>query len=292
VSSNLRPFVQLDYAGRLGPGDGRYIVRDSGGERVLVVGGLTGLASGFVKARRRGKPKRAAEAPGQPEVPVTRLTVIRPEPFASEGDAEAWLAEMTASSEAADELIDGALALVNRALHAHNLATQDPYGSGASALAALAIRIGYGNGDEVADGRWTEAAAVPPPAGPRRRSEALRPQERLAAELGGREPADACETLLLRARADLEGERSRAAALQLRVGLEALLAEVSAGGLEGEHAAKQEADLELLSGRRSMTGDAANEASRGELSEARAAEVSETLQICERVLRRRRILSQ
>jgi hypothetical protein len=292
VSSDLRPFVQFEYPGRLGPGDGRYIVRESERERVLVIGGLSGLASGFVKARRRGKPKRAEGPPSELEVPVTRLTVVRAEPFAGDEEAASWLAEATDSAEAADELIDDALALVNRALHAHSVATQDPYGSGASALAALAIRVGYGTGDEVADGRWREAATVPPPAGPRRRSDALRPQERVAAELSGREQPDTCEALLLRARADLEGDRVREAALQLRVGLEALLAEVSAEGLAVEHADKQEADLTALRDRRSITGDAANEALKGELSEGRAAEVSETLELCERVLRRRRILRQ
>ena len=221
---------------------------------------------------------------------MTRLTVIRGEPFESDEEAASWLAVATESTERADELIDDALALVNRALHAHNVATQDPHGAGASALAALAIRVGYGSGDEVADGRWSEAATVPPPAGPRRRSDALRPQERLAAELSGREHADACETLLLRARADLDGGRTREAALQLRVGLEALLAEASADGLPAEHAEKQLADLAALEERRSITGDAANEALKGELSEARAAEVTETLEVCERVLRRRRIL--
>jgi hypothetical protein len=293
VKSNLLPFVQFDYAGRLGPGDGRYLIREAGGERVLVVGGFSGPVSGFVKGRRRrGRPKRAQQRPEPPEVPITRLTVIRSKPFAGREDADAWLREATGSTERADELIGEALALVNRALHAHRVATQDPYGGGASALGALTIRLGFGSGDEVADGRWAEAVEVPPPSGPRRRSDALRPQERLAAELGGREPANACETLLLRARADLDGGRVREAALQLRVGLEALLAEVSAEGLTGEHAEKQAADLALLDERRSMTGDAANEALKGELSGKLARELSETLEICERVLRRRRILRQ
>ena len=47
--------------------------------------------------------------------------------------------------------------------------------------------------------------------------------------LGGRERVDVCETLLLRARADLDAGREREAALQLRVGLEALLAELKGG---------------------------------------------------------------
>ena len=98
----------------------------------------------------------------------------------------------------------------------------------------------------------------------------------MAATLGRREARIACETLLLRARADLDGERTREAALQLRVGLEALLAEVG----RGRPSARRRAPGELASSRRprrrpisrrfgerrGMTGDAANEALAGELS--------------------------
>ena len=52
------------------------------------------------------------------------------------------------------------------------------------------------------------------------------PEERFAALLGGREQALACEELVLRARADLDAGREREAALEARVALEALLAEL------------------------------------------------------------------
>jgi len=129
---------------------------------------------------------------------------------------------------------------------------------------------------------------VPYPERRRRRAGALRPQERLAAVLAGREPINVCETLLLRARADLEQEHPREAALQLRAGLEALLAELPAGGDEGDQAQ----DLAALGERRESTGQAAQEALAGELSTQRAGEVAETLGICERVLRRRQILAE
>jgi hypothetical protein len=90
---------------------------------------------------------------------------------------------------------------------------------------------------------------------------------------------------VIRARADLDAGRIREAALQLRVGLEALLAERDA-----LTAPDQDEDLASLDQRRSITGSAANEALAGELSEERAAEVSETLRIAERVLRRKRAL--
>ncbi len=300
----LLPFVQLDFAGRLGPDDGRYLIRSADGsaEHVLVVGGPLGLAAGMRRGRRRRRrSSRTTPAGATPEVPITRLTVIRPGSFGGSQAAEAWLAEVGASEERSDELIGEALRIANRALHAWRLATQDPYGARAAEALTLTRRVGFGTGDELADGRWSEAIEVPAAPGPRRRADALGPQERMAAALGRRETPLACEVLLLRARADLDGDRPREAALQLRVGLEALLAEIKAkpptgagkgagAELASEQAAAQVADLEALRERRSMTGDAANEALRGEVSGARAAEVTETLRVCERILRRRRIL--
>ena len=300
TSAGLLPFVQFDFPGRLGPDDGRYLVRSDSGEveHVLVVGGVEGLAATRRGRRRRGRARDADDS--TPAVPLTRVTVIRPRGYASADEAKGWMDELTGSQEEMDALVAEGLRVVNRALHTHHVAAQDPFGGGASETAALATRVGFGTGDELADGRWTEAALVPPQPGPRRRAEALRPQERLAAELGRREATAACETLLLRARADLDGERAREAALQLRVGLEALLAEVTAdapapagagAALASDQLTRQAADLEALATRRAITGEAANEALGGELSTARAAEVEETLAICERVLRRRRVLA-
>ena len=103
--------------------------------------------------------------------------------------------------------------------------------------------------------------------------------------LAGREPIDVCETLLLRARADLDQGRPREAALQLRAGLQALLAE-----LPGSAGADQAEDLAALRERLESTAEAADEALAGELPAERADEVAETLGICERILRRRQIL--
>ncbi len=156
----------------------------------------------------------------------------------------------------------------------------------------MAVRIGYGSGEEIADGRFSAAREVDVWASGasrrRRRQEDLRPQERVAAVLGGRERIDACETLLLRARADLDAGRQREAALQLRVGLEALLVELHGGptgsrprGGHGDAAAS--AARGRRGGQRSPAG--------GELTcGAGAISVRELLRVCERVLRRRRIL--
>ena len=92
--------------------------------------------------------------------------------------------------------------------------------------------------------------------------------------------------MLLRARADLDAGRTREAALQLRVGLEALLAELAEAVEDPGH----EEDMALLAERRGEAGEAANLALRGELDPASAASVEELLAVCERVLRRRRVL--
>ena len=153
------------------------------------------------------------------------------------------------------------------------------------------ILIGYGSGEETADGRFTRARQVdvrPGASRRRRREEELRPQERVAAVLGGRERLDACETLLLRARADLDAGRDREAALQLRVGLEALLVELQ-GRPRRSRARGGHGDAERAPTARPAS--AANAALRGRAERASSASRSEELlKLCERVLRRRRVL--
>lgn len=292
-------FVQLDIPGRLGLDDGRYLLRESAfgpvpeekpdeespPHAVLVVETLGGVPTSRGRARRRPRSRPAERAAAPPEVPLTRLTVIPAEPLEA-GSEASWLATTRGNSEAVEAALADALRVVNAAVHAHGVATQDPYVQEVGAGAALATRIGYGTGAGLADGRWEEATEVTLPARRQRRAQALRPQERLAAVLGGRESLDACETLLLRARADLDADRHREAALQLRAGLDALLAE-----LADRAGPDQEEDLAALQERRAATEQTASEALRGELSADRSREVAATLAICERVLRRRQILS-
>jgi hypothetical protein len=211
-------------------------------------------------------------------------------PFAGEGEAERWLEAAIEAEETADELVADGIELLNRALHVHAVAAADPHVHELTPERAVAVRIGYGNGEELAAGRFISAREVDVWASGasrrRRRQEDLRPQERVAAVLGGRESIDVCETLLLRARADLDAGRDREAALQLRVGLEALLVELKAGLADPAH----DEDMGTLSTRRTEVGEAANAALAGELGPEQALRVRELLELCERVLRRRRIL--
>ena len=218
-------------------------------------------------------------------MPLTTLTTVRPQGLGDQDAAEAWLAALRDDPEAIAAELSEALVFVNGAVHAHRAAVLDPDLADVGAEHALAVRIGFGSGEQLVDGRFTQAIEVPRSAR-RRRGEVLRPQERVAAVLGGRETVAACELLVLRARSDLDGGRGRETALQLRVGLEALLAE-----REVLHVPGQDEDLAALDERRRITGEAANEALTGELSGERLAEVTETLRLCERVLRRRRALS-
>lgn len=242
--------------------------------------------------RRRRRARRAEPEAEPAPLPLSRVTAIRAfAPFESDSEAARWLDEATEAEDTIDVLIGDAVALLNRALHAQAVAGADPHGRALAPERAVAARVGYGSGEETAAGRFSAAREVDVWASGgsrrRRRQEDLRPQERVAAVLGGRERLDACETLLLRARADLDAGRQREAALQLRVGLEALLVELRGALTDADH----ERDMTTLHKRRAEVGAAANEALRGPLAEDNAANVTALLAICGRVLRRRRILS-
>jgi hypothetical protein len=241
--------------------------------------------------RRRRRPK-AAEAGAPPDaLPLSRVTAVRAEaPFGGEEEAALWLEETLADEERIEAVLGEGVELLNRALHAQAVASADPRLSETEAARAALARIGYGSGEQVAAGRFSSARELDPrhSSGSRRRQrqDEMRPQERTAAILGGRERVDACETLLLRARADLDAGRRREAALQLRVALEALLVELAGALADPGH----EDDMRRLEARRGEAGKAANAALRGDLDDEQERQVRELVEICERILRRRRVL--
>jgi hypothetical protein len=241
--------------------------------------------------RRRRRPRRAVPDEPPSPLPLSRVTAIQAfAPIESEAEAARWLDEACEAEDTVDVLVEDGIALLNRALHAQAVAGAEPRAQADLAPEqAVAVRVGYGSGEEIAAGRFSDAREVDVAGGTsrrRRREEELRPQERVAAVLRGRERLDACETLLLRARADLDAGREREAALQLRVGLEALLVELKDALTDPGH----EQDMATLAARRAEAGDAANAALRGSLKQEQLAEVQELLEICERTLRRRRVL--
>jgi hypothetical protein len=224
------------------------------------------LAGGGERPRRRlgrRRPRSLRTAPPA-RAPITRVTVIGAEPFPDRATAEAWLDDLRGRPEAlARELADG-LKQLNWMLRAHRAATRDPYVREVSARQALARRVGYGDGNAVADGRYAAAVEVrSPPERRGRRAERLAPEESVAGLLGGREELLACEELVLRAALDLDAGRHREAALQARIALETLLAELAGGG--GPAGTRAGPALAGLDERRQALARAANRALDGDL---------------------------
>jgi hypothetical protein len=217
--------VQLEFGFLLGPADGRYLTRaepDGPTQAVLVLSTL-----GSPERRRLGsrRPRAIGDADPTP-VPTSRATVVRPEPFDSRAGASAWLAALRDDREAAQGERDAAVRVLNLALRAQRAAHADPYIADVSGERSLVARIGFGRGDAVADGRFGEAVELPRAAARRVTRSMEAPEERFAALLGAREQALVAEELVLRARIDLNARRPREAALQARVALEALMAEL------------------------------------------------------------------
>jgi hypothetical protein len=271
--------------------DGRYLARANGPEGDESVLVLQRIGAPPAARRRKRRPRRV-EVDGEPAaLTLTRATAIRAfAPLADDTEAARWLDEACEAEDTVEVLVDEGLALINRALHAQAVAAAAPRANSELGVeAAERILIGYGSGEEVAASRFRDARAVdvgPRATRRRQREEELRPQERVAALLGGREHLDACETLLLRARADLDAGRDREAALQLRVGLEALLVELKGALSDPGH----EEDMGVLNERKAEAGEAANAALEGHLGANQSAQVEELLKVSERILRRRRVL--
>lgn len=209
----------------LGPPDGRYLIRraehggDAAPSHVLVLRTL-----GARERRHIGAGRRQHKAQPEPEpVPVetTRATVVDVgAPLPELEQAAAWLKQA-----GEPELADG-LAVLNRALHAHRIATADPRLHGVGRSDALVARLGYGAGEQVADGEWTDARELIDPGPRRRRTRIPAAQARLAALLTAHQHALACEELTLRARLDVDEGREPAAVLQVLIALDAALAEL------------------------------------------------------------------
>ena len=202
-------------AGAIGLPEGRYLVREDETERVLIVQ-VPGAQRAERRIRRRGKPVE----PGELErVPVTRVTVTG-ERVADAAEGDAWLDQVMRSSDRAPAEVREATRVVNRALSALRAGAGDPLVQEIGASRALAIRIGHGTGDELAEGRWTAARELP-----RRRPRRLDdvdPQSRVAAVLAGRDEVHPAETLMLRARLDAEQGRDAEARYGLRAARTAL----------------------------------------------------------------------
>jgi hypothetical protein len=233
--------------------------------------------------RRHLLARRKRDAPPQPEptpVATSRATIIDVgEPLGSEAEARRWL------RSAGEADLEADVAVLNRALHAFRLVTADPYLYPVGRHHALVARVGFGAGEQVADGLWTDARQLD--ADPRRqpRAKVLQPQARLAAVLTARERALACEELVLRARGDLDGGRGREGALQVLVALDAALAELQADPTAEALGPR----LAELAEQRDAIAAAAQSALAGPISPAELEAVAYTLSRIEAALRARAV---
>ncbi len=257
--------MQWEFPGRLGPPPGRYVVRRFAGDDVREV-----IVVGLGEAPRRlGR----REPPGT--VPVTRVTIVDASPF-EDDQAAAWLRD----AEAGDPTS------LARLLAAYRVASADAFAPDADPTRAVALRVGYGTGDEVAEGRWTAMRKLPVPERPEPRKRSKhRPADRLAALLAGRDAVLACEELALRARADLDLGRSREAALQLEAALGAAVAELAGWVSHGDLSAR----LGELRGYTPRVSAAAAAAREGRLEPEHVESISVALARLEAALRARAV---
>ena len=247
MAEQLFLFIQMEFPWALGPPDGRYLLRaqlSAEPEHVVVLGTLGAQrASGgrASSARRRRRLTRAGARPrATPEpapVATARATIVDPISVSAERQAKAWLSDLDSERD-----VGAAAAVLNRLLHGHRIASANPYVHEVSPTQALVIRAGWGEGEQVAYGRWLHARELPIPATMRRgraggrrlpgagRTAALRPEERLAELLAARGSALLCEDLTLRARLDLDQGRLTHAAIELDRALAAALPELRGEG--------------------------------------------------------------
>lgn len=226
MPERLFTFIQMELPWELGPADGRYLLRARQGpdegdpQHVVVLSTIGAERRGLLGGRSRVRARKAD--PEAIPVPVARATIVDPVPLSTDAQARAWLKQLDPEREAY-----AAAKVLNRVLFDHRIATADAYVHEVSPTQALIVRAGYGEGEQVADGLWIDAREIllsRKRAG--RRASVLRPQERLAGMLAGREHGLLCEELTLRARLDLDADRPALAAIELERAYAATLGEL------------------------------------------------------------------
>jgi hypothetical protein len=258
-------FVQFEFTHAIGPHAGRYVVANPGSvdehgaaprsgdvRRAQALAGVTMtagtadvLAITIVKARaarpklrRRATPADAQS--GGDDVPLLLATFVRGTEPMDNAQALAFVRRAAESEELQEALVTDGLTVLNRAIAAYRAGARDPYVTEVARRDARRVRVGCGTSEQVADGRWEEAITLPPELAPKpSREERLAPSEVTASVLSGRGAVFEAETVLLRAYADLDHGRDRAAALQVRAAIHLLEIELA------EHEATAVSRLEL-----------------------------------------------
>lgn len=222
----LFTFVQMELPWELGPADGRYLLRKPPGpdgnepQHVVVLSTVGAERRGLLGGRSRTRRTDPAPAP----VPVTRATVVDPVPLSLDTQARKWLQQLDPEREA-----QAAATVLNRVLWAYRIAGAEANVHEVSPSQALVLRAGYGEGEQVADGLWSDARElVLSRKRSGRRATVLRPQERLALLLSSRGEVLLCEELVLRARVDLDAGRLALASIELERAYATALLELAA----------------------------------------------------------------
>jgi hypothetical protein len=213
MPAQLFTFVQMELPWELGPPDGRYLLRKASGpdgsdpQHVVVLSTVGAARRGLLGGRSR----KLRTDPEPATAPIARATIVDAVPLSLDSQARAWLDELDPEHEA-----HVAAAVLNRMLWAHRIASAAPHINDISPEQALVVRAGYGEGEQVADGLWSDARELRlSQKRTGRRASVLRPQERLAVLLSGRGSALLCEELVLRARLDLDAGRLALGAIEL-----------------------------------------------------------------------------
>ena len=271
-------FIQMEFPWALGPPDGRYLLRshaDAEPQHVVVLGTVGARRASGRGARRRirgvagaGRDRLRGAAPRHPSPRRCRRrerrssTRSRSRPSSQ---AQAWLDDLDPERDAR-----AAVAVLNRLLHSHRIATADPYIHELSPDPGdrRQGRLGRGRTGRLRTlaARARAAARSPHSAGgPRRRrlmkdhAAALRPEERLAELLSTRGAPLLCEDLALRARLDLDQGRLTLAAIELDRALAAALPELRGEGRQDLALRIAELDATAERGRRAGTSRDARE---------------------------------
>ena len=197
-------FLQFEFPWALGPPDGRYLLRATSRRRARARGRAgharragrpapraAELPSGWLRApRSRARERDGAPEPEPATVATTRVTVVDPVPLSAERQARAWLDELDRERD-----VTAAVAVAQpRAAHAPDRRRRPLRARGLPRPGARDPgRLGRGRAGRrrALAARARAAVARRRRASPARRgaataAAALRPQERLAALLGGR----------------------------------------------------------------------------------------------------------
>lgn len=255
TAAPLFRIVQVEVAGEVDLPPGRWTVRGHANRpRAVVVVDATERPP----RRFRRKRRKIADATS---VPVSRVTVVDADPL-EVADPDRWLVEHDA-----DAAVDEALAVIGRLVQLSAIAGGEVRSRPLRWSDLTRALLAYGSGYEGADGSWSSHRLVAVPADEphrvRRSGRGLGNEERLADLLSGRDPVLAAERLNLRVQHDLDAGHYREAALQLRIAVEAAIAELE----PWREAPDVDAALTELRGARGAVAETATAAVRGGLTD-------------------------